>query len=101
MKTSAILVWVWWATLIMASGQINPPPLEWQKVYGGTYFDDFSAIHETADGGFILGGRSDSGIDGNYDLWIIRLDTDGNLLWEQSFGGDTIDEYPQTSEKRG
>jgi hypothetical protein len=85
----------------------------WDRSFGGSNgYQDWESIYslqETADGGIILGGRSDSGMDGNktspnyggVDCWLIRLDRDGNKLWEQSYGGsgfDTCQSLRQTAD---
>ena len=51
-------------------------------------------MQQTSDGGYILGGASNSGPDnhGNFDYWVIKLDANGNKLWEKSFGGTGDDE---------
>jgi hypothetical protein len=87
-----------------ASGQtIYPPPIEWQRSFGGTNDDRLRSLQQTADGGFILGGFSNSdpasGANGNksssnfgnYDFWVVRTDAGGNKLWDRSFGGSGED----------
>jgi hypothetical protein len=61
--------------------------------------DVLGGLQQTSDGGFILGGRSCSTNSGNKtspgfggcDFWVVRLDADGNKLWEESFGNGTND----------
>lgn len=73
---------------------------QWDKTYGGNQADNLTVIRQTSDGGFILGGHSDSGISGdksqpsqgNNDFWIIKLDGIGNIVWERTFGGAFMDE---------
>src|SRR6185436_4003788 len=79
--------------------QVFPPSVEWQRNFGGTNDDRLRALAQTADGGFILGGFSDSapasGSNGNktsqnfgeYDFWVVRVDAQGNKLWDRAFGG--------------
>ncbi len=71
----------------------------WDKDFGGTGDDEFYSLQQTADGGYILGGLSNSGISGDktqaawggYDYWIIKTDSLGNKLWDKDFGGTDID----------
>jgi hypothetical protein len=71
----------------------------WDKSFGGTNVDDVHRVLQLADGGFIIAGNSDSGISGNKtnagyggsDYWLIRLDTDGNKLWERVYGGNSTE----------
>lgn len=66
--------------------------LEWQKTYGGSADDRGRDIIQTQDGGFAILGYSFSN-DGDVannaglqDYWLAKLDADGNILWEKSFG---------------
>src|SRR6185369_13969456 len=63
----------------------------------------------TSEGGYILGGRSASGVSGNKttanfgsnDVWLVKLDASGNKQWEQVFGGsgfDYLNSQQQTSD---
>ncbi len=74
------------------------PEIEWQNTIGGDYFDELYSIEQTYDGGYILGGSSASGISGdktedanNYDYWVIKLDTIGNIEWQNTIGGTDND----------
>src|SRR5690606_32983565 len=70
----------------------------WDKSFGGVGNDELHALQQTADGGFIVGGWSNSGISGDkkrpnkgiYDYWILKLDTLGNEMWQQSLGGSGV-----------
>ena len=70
----------------------------WRKYFGGTNNDRSYDAVETEDGGFIIVGTSESqdvqisNPFGSYDMWIVRLSSAGDLLWEKSFGGSSIDE---------
>src|SRR6478609_1135230 len=71
----------------------------WDKTYGGTEQERFHTVQQTTDGGFILGGSSQSGISetksqpnlGSYDFWIVKTDAQGNKLWDKTFGGGGLD----------
>lgn len=73
--------------------------LLWQQNYGGSGFDEARRIVETSNQEYIAVGFSNSPISGiknslNYgadDIWIIKTDSNGNLLWENSYGGDAYD----------
>ena len=75
----------------------------WQNDIGGVMFDNLYSAYETADGGYILGGTSTSGISGdktagNYgvvDYWIVKLDVSGTVVWERTIGG-TLNDYLYT-----
>ena len=67
----------------------------WDRSYGGTGREFWGRARQTADGGFVMIGTTDSGADGNKstpgfgvdDAWIVRLDAAGNKLWDQTVGG--------------
>ena len=71
----------------------------WDKTIGGISWDNFTAIQQTSDGGFILGGYSESGVSGDKtqaskgmeDYWVVKLDASGNKIWDKTFGGNNQD----------
>ncbi len=68
------------------------PEIEWQKTIGGYNDDNLTYIRQTADGGYILGGDSYSGANGDKtetkfgdsDYWIVKLDASGNIVWQNT-----------------
>lgn len=72
----------------------------WAKMFGGDRNDRLWALIHTSDGGLLAGGYSWSGISGHktqpsrggMDVWLLRLDAQGNLLWEKTYGGSGKDE---------
>jgi hypothetical protein len=75
--------------------QTSPPSILWQQSYGGAGVESLYAVQPTPDGGYIFGGGSSSAPGGGKtsphfggpDFWVVRVDSQGNKLWEQSFGG--------------
>lgn len=71
------------------------PTIEWETNIGGDNWDECRSINETTDGGFILGGLSLSGVSGNktapsfglYDYYVVKLNAQGQVEWEKSYGG--------------
>lgn len=62
--------------------------LLWSKTYGGASNDNGWAILETADQGFVILGFTDSFGAGEMDIYLLRVDQAGQLLWERTFGGE-------------
>ena len=68
---------------------------QWDKDFGGTSNDCLTCLTQTSDGGFMLGGFSASGINGDkteaswgsFDYWVIKIDSTGNKQWDKVFGG--------------
>jgi hypothetical protein len=58
----------------------------WNKIYGGNNDDQLTGILPCSDGGFILSGSTKSFGMGDYDTYVIRTDTAGNLLWSKTYG---------------
>ena len=81
-----------WVHKINLEGEI-----EWRQYFGGTNNDRSYDAIETSSGDFIVVGISESeDVDisnphGGYDIWVIKLDQEGNLIWERSFGGSQYD----------
>jgi hypothetical protein len=68
---------------------------QWDARFGGLDQDELNAIHQSSDGGYILGGWSKSGISGDKsqnsrginDYWIVKIDANGVKQWDARFGG--------------
>ena len=69
----------------------------WQKTFGGTMNDIANSMQITADGGFIIAGRtnsSDGDVNSNHgsdDFWLVKTDSAGNMQWQKSFGGSLFE----------
>jgi hypothetical protein len=67
----------------------------WSKYFGTTSGDSYTSFVKTLDGGYILGGSNTGGVvgsktsgnKGGHDAWIIKIDANGNKLWDKSYGG--------------
>src|SRR5690606_36383484 len=82
----------YWVVKLDMSGNI-----QWQKSLGGSGVDMAHSIQQTIDGGYIVAGLSqsnDGDVTGNHggaDYWIVKLDDNGNIDWQKSFGGTGSD----------
>lgn len=68
--------------------------VEWDTVFGGIGDDRLRVVKQTMDGGYVLGGHSDSPSQANCVsdcFWIVKTDDTGNLEWENTIGGDGTD----------
>jgi hypothetical protein len=61
--------------------------IQWQKTYGGPGQDLAYDVEETQDGGYIVGGGTGSFGAGGWDMWILKLDSHGNVQWQKTYGG--------------
>ena len=63
----------------------------WTKTYGGTSIEAANQIQPTNDGGYIMVGYSFSFGAGNSDIFVIKTDENGEIIWEKTYGGDLND----------
>lgn len=88
----------YWVIKLDANGN-----MEWQNHYGGTLHDRAYCIRQTADGGYLVAGSSESSNKdvtrnrGKYDYWVVKLDGQGNIQWDRNYGG-TDDDYANSLE---
>jgi hypothetical protein len=72
--------------------------LVWAKLLGGSQGDIFEDVWPVASGGYIAAGETASN-DGDItdyhggqgDMWVVRFDENGNVLWKKTFGGTGLD----------
>ncbi|RDC64874.1 T9SS type A sorting domain-containing protein [Adhaeribacter pallidiroseus] len=83
-----------WLVKLDATGQKI-----WDQTYGGSEADNLSTLLATPDGGYLLGGSSESGKSGdksqvskgNSDYWLIKIDAQGTKIWDKTYGGSEAD----------
>ncbi|TVZ16260.1 hypothetical protein [Maribacter sp. MAR_2009_72] len=81
-----------WGTKIDEEGSV-----QWRGYFGGTNNDRAHSVVQANDGGFVMAGFTESddydisSTNGSYDFWVVKVDAFGNLVWEQSFGGEGIE----------
>jgi len=63
----------------------------WTKTFGGTSGSQFRAVQQTSDGGFIAAGSIATLSPGNQDVYLVRTDSAGNVVWTNTFGGTAND----------
>ncbi|MCU0290758.1 MAG: PKD domain-containing protein [Thermoanaerobaculaceae bacterium] len=70
-----------WLVKLESNGNI-----QWQKTYGGPQ-RDAGAVFPDGTGGYFLVADTESFGSGQDDLWILRLDGQGNITWQRTYGG--------------
>ena len=87
---------------IAAVSAETAPEVEWDKTFGGSDSDCVYSVQQTFDGGYIVTGFTFSFGAGGFDFWLIKTDSNGNELWNKTFGGSDSDyawSVQQTSDK--
>ncbi|MFN7879321.1 MAG: hypothetical protein ACK5P1_04840, partial [Sphingobacteriia bacterium] len=75
------------------------PTIEWDRTLGGSGTDFLADFWLTADGGYILGGSSQSNTSGeksedgrgDWDVWVMKLNADRTIQWQRTLGGNKYD----------
>ena len=77
-----------WRTLVNESRGGDPPPtVNWDSLYGGTGNDTGMSAVATGDGGFVLAGNTNSFGVTTQQGWLVRTDSNGNVVWNYTYGG--------------
>ena len=67
--------------------------IEWRRNFGEGFYDRLYNIVELDDG-FLLAGQSVSGMNGHHggsDVWLVRTNKDGEVLWTYCYGGSSAE----------
>ncbi len=59
----------------------------WTRIYGGDDWEKSFSVQPTTDGGYIVVGRTKSFGAGDYDIWLLKTDSNGDTLWTHTYGG--------------
>ncbi len=93
MKRSFLLIF-FILPLMLAS---QPPTIQWEKSFGGTNDDLFNSMCLTRDSNIALIGYTSSANayivnnHGSNDVWLMKIDLSGNLIWNNCYGGQSIE----------
>ncbi|HKR07334.1 MAG TPA: T9SS type A sorting domain-containing protein [Bacteroidia bacterium] len=74
--------------------------VDWTKTFGGTTYDPGFSVQQTSDGGYIIAGLTTS-FGGDFDIYLIKTNANGDSLWTKTFGGiydDQGNSIQQTSD---
>ncbi len=66
--------------------------IQWTRTLGGTGDDNANSIIQTTDAGFVVAGYTNSFGAGNYDMYIVKLNSGGTLQWSRTVGGTGDDQ---------
>ncbi len=57
----------------------------WERSYGGEWYDEGHCVQEASDGGYIVTGYTSSLEEYGHDLWLLKVDDQGDTLWTAAF----------------
>jgi hypothetical protein len=82
-------------TLIFLDGFPEPwfyrDRVDWSETYGGVQDDGAKSVIQAVDGGYVIAGYTESYGAGGFDIYLIKVDSEGNLLWDRTYGGSQSD----------
>ena len=83
-----------WTTSFEAGGEdfwvlklAGDGTIQWQKTYGGASSDEALSIQQTADGGYVVAGFTNSFGAEEGDFWVLKLRGNGTIQWQKTYGG--------------
>ena len=106
----AMAAWAGTMAVLLAAVACGAQTKQWDKRFGGSLEESISAVRPTSDGGFVLGGDSNSEANGDKtqptwggmrDYWVVKTDANGTKQWDRRFGGtasDYLNDLLQTSD---
>jgi uncharacterized delta-60 repeat protein len=63
----------------------------WTKTIGGSWDDFANSVIQSSDGGYVIAGYTQSFGASWYDIYVVKLDSSGNVIWSKTIGGDNAD----------
>jgi len=76
--------------LIKTDGSGN---VQWAKTYGGAGNEKARYVIQTSDGGFVISGLTSSFVDYDYEIFIAKIDANGNLQWFKTYKQVAYEDY--------
>lgn len=75
-----------WVFMVDPQGRVK-----WSRTFGGDKGDEARSVIQTLDGGLAIVGFSHSFGIGKSDIWLLKLDAEGNEQWQETYGGKEAD----------
>src|SRR3990170_885419 len=84
--------------LLILATSVSSETMGWVATYGGANHERAHSIRQTADGGYVVAGYTESFStierhgQKDRDIWVLKLRADGAVEWQKTYGGDNADE---------
>jgi len=95
---SGIVLFVLFGSYLVVLVNAEPSWVMWSQTYGEENFDVARALVETSDGGYALAGITRPPGAGLDDIWLVKTDANGNMEWNQTYGGESVEIAPSLVE---
>ncbi len=63
--------------------------MQWQKTFGGSGIDVGYSVQQSSDSGYVIAGYSDSFGSGNYNVYFLKTNINGDTVWTKTYGGSS------------
>jgi len=74
------------SSAVCATSLSTSTSVTWVKTYGGANYDYVYSMQQTSDIGYVVAGQTSSFGSGDSDFWVLKLDLNGNVQWEKTYG---------------
>jgi hypothetical protein len=64
----------------------------WTQTFGGANFDEGYSVRQTSDGGYLIGGTTQTFGGGGIDAYVVKTDASGTKQWDNTYGGPNQDD---------
>jgi transcriptional regulator with XRE-family HTH domain len=64
----------------------NKGKVLWKSIIGGTSYDKAGQVVRTKEGSYIVVGSTSSFGKGNYDVFVVKVSSNGDILWQKTYG---------------
>ena len=99
LMVSTLVMTALMALLLLAGGTGAVPQEEWNRTFGGAYFDEAYSVQKVPDGGYIIVGSTNLWGSGEYGAtWLIKTDANGHEQWNRTYGANRVDKISPTSD---
>jgi uncharacterized delta-60 repeat protein len=68
--------------------------VQWTKTIGGSEKEVATSIIQSSDGGYVVAGFTESFGAGYFDIYVVKLDSSGNVQWTKTIIGRSSDDFP-------
>ena len=78
--------------ILLSASFYSEGQITFQKTYGGTSYEEGHSVQQTTDGGYIVAGLTGSFGAGQIDVYLIKTDSIGDLIWTKTFGSAALED---------